>query len=106
LHNSELEESNENVTKEKMANMKLIMKTFFTGAIREKAQVSCYLVFHLFIYFFFEKKKMIHHDALYLFNFLNSENAAAAAFFFSKEILIFFCVCGLATREIRTVTMN
>jgi hypothetical protein len=34
------EETMETVSKEKLANMKLIMKTFVTGALREKEQVN------------------------------------------------------------------
>jgi hypothetical protein len=37
---SEKEETNENVSKEKLTNMKLMMKTFVMGALREKEQVN------------------------------------------------------------------
>jgi RNA polymerase I-specific transcription initiation factor RRN3 len=40
---SENEETNDNVSKEKLANMKLIMKTFVLGALREKDQVNYYI---------------------------------------------------------------
>lgn len=40
---AEKEETNENVSKEKLANMKLIMKTFVLGALREKEQVNYYI---------------------------------------------------------------
>lgn len=34
------EETNENVSKEKLNNMRLMMKTFVDGALREKEQVN------------------------------------------------------------------
>ncbi len=34
------EETNENVSKEKLNNLKLMMKTFIMGALREKEQVN------------------------------------------------------------------
>jgi RNA polymerase I-specific transcription initiation factor RRN3 len=37
---AENEETNENVSKEKLNNMKLMMKTFVLGALREKEQVN------------------------------------------------------------------
>ena len=37
---AEREETNENVSKEKLTNMKLMMKTFVMGALREKEQVN------------------------------------------------------------------
>lgn len=40
---AEKEETNENVSKEKLNNMKLIMKTFVLGALREKEQVNYYI---------------------------------------------------------------
>lgn len=40
---AEKEETNENVSKEKLTNMKLIMKTFILGALREKEQVNYYI---------------------------------------------------------------
>ena len=36
----ESEETNENVSKEKLSNMRLMMKTFVDGALREKEQVN------------------------------------------------------------------
>lgn len=35
-----VEETNENVGKEKLNNLKLMMKTFLMGALREKDQVN------------------------------------------------------------------
>lgn len=35
-----VEETNENVSKEKLNNLKLMMKTFILGALREKEQVN------------------------------------------------------------------
>jgi RNA polymerase I-specific transcription initiation factor RRN3 len=40
---SEKEETNENVSKEKLANMRLMMKTFVMGALREKEQVNYFI---------------------------------------------------------------
>lgn len=40
---TEREETNENVSKEKMTNMKLMMKTFVLGALREKEQVNYFI---------------------------------------------------------------
>lgn len=37
---TEGEETNENVSKEKLSNMRLMMKTFVDGALREKEQVN------------------------------------------------------------------
>lgn len=39
------EETNENVSKEKLNNMKLMMKTFVLGALREKEQVNYFISF-------------------------------------------------------------
>lgn len=40
---AEAEETNENVSKEKLTNMKLMMKTFVLGALREKEQVNYFI---------------------------------------------------------------
>lgn len=46
----EKEETNENVSKEKLANMKLMMKTFVTGSLREKEQVNYFNSLYLNYY--------------------------------------------------------
>lgn len=45
---AEKEETNENASKEKLNNMKLIMKTFVLGALREKEQVNYYITWFSF----------------------------------------------------------
>lgn len=40
---AEAEETNENVSREKLTNMKLMMKTFVLGALREKEQVNYFI---------------------------------------------------------------
>lgn len=40
---AENEETNENVSKEKLSNMRLMMKTFVDGALREKEQVNYFI---------------------------------------------------------------
>lgn len=79
------EETNENVSKEKLNNMKLMMKTFVLGALREKEQVNYFISF----FYLLVKRAQRENKALQ-----RKEKCLVPPFSFSFAIAILFLYCS------------